>query len=487
MRAAITALLLFFLTFAAAAQNFDKAAREAMAAWHFPALAMAVMQDDKVVFLKAYGVKELGKPEPASVDTLFQIGSTTKAFTTTAMAMLVDEKKLNWDDPVRQHIDYFHLSDPCADSLVTLRDIVSHRTGLSRHDELWDNSGLSRDEILHRVAGLKLSKPIRTTYQYNNIMFMAAGEVVAAASKTSWDDFVRTRIFEPLAMTHTRTAFANWAASDHATGHAFLHGATKPRAADDDTNLGPAGTIMSSAHDMAQWLRFQLAGGVIDGKRLVSEESLKETRAPLTPIRIDDESRLINPFTHVQSYAMGWNVSDYRGELLVAHAGALNGFRTQVALLPERNAGVVVMTNVGRGFGVAALRNTLLDEILHAAPPRNWNDVYLFVEKKADERAEKAKADREAKRVKDTHPSRDLAAYAGTYHDAAYGDATVTLENGALVFRWQRLTIPLTHYNYDTFLALSEPDDVDETVQFHLGANGDVTMMSIFGQELAKR
>ena len=127
------------------------------------------------------------------------------------------------------------------------------------------------------------------------------------------------------------------------------------------------------------------------------------------------------------------------------------------------------------------------DEIVHAAPPRNWNDVYLFVEKKADERAEKAKADREAKRVKDTHPSRDLAAYAGTYHDAAYGDATVTLENGALVFRWQRLTIPLTHYNYDTFLALSEPDDVDETVQFHLGANGDVTMMSIFGQELAKR
>src|SRR5438552_11690796 len=152
MRAAITALLLFFLTFAAAAQNFDKTAREAMAAWHFPALAMAVVQDDKVVFLKAYGVKELGKPEPASVDTLFQIGSTTKAFTTTAMAMLVDEKKLNWDDPVRQHIDYFHLSDPCADWQFALRDLVSHRTGLSRHDELWDNSPLSREEILRRVA-----------------------------------------------------------------------------------------------------------------------------------------------------------------------------------------------------------------------------------------------------------------------------------------------------------------------------------------------
>src|ERR1041385_8487323 len=217
MRAAITALVVVFVSLAAVAQNFDKDAREAMATWQLPALAVAVVQDGKVTFVKAYGVKEVGKPEPVSVDTLFQIGSTTKAFTTTAMAMLVDEKKLDWDDPVRQHLPYFRLSDPCAE--VTLRDIVSHRTGLSRHDELWDNSALTRDDILHRVAGLKLSKPTRTAYQYNNIMFMAAGEVVAAASKTSWDAFVRTRIFEPLGMTHTRTAFADWNASAHAGGH----------------------------------------------------------------------------------------------------------------------------------------------------------------------------------------------------------------------------------------------------------------------------
>src|SRR5262249_21532767 len=224
MRSAITALVLFLLSFAAAAQNFDKAAREAMAFWQFPGIAVAVVQDDKVVFLKAYGVKEMAKPELVTVDTLFQIGSTTKAFTSTAMAMLADEKKLDWDDSVRQHLDYFHLSDPCADAQVTLRDLVSHRTGLSRHDELWDNAPLSRDEILHRVAGLKPSKPIRTSYQYNNIMFMAAGDVVASASKTSWDEFVRTRLLEPLGMMHTRTAFADWATSDHAMGHRWSHG-----------------------------------------------------------------------------------------------------------------------------------------------------------------------------------------------------------------------------------------------------------------------
>src|SRR5262249_41356339 len=156
-------------------------------------------------------------------------------------------------------------------------------------------------------------------------------------------------------------------------------------------------------------------------------------------------------------------------------------------LLPERSAGVVVMTNIGRGLGIIALRNTILDEILHAAPARNWNDVYLTAEKRADERTEKAKADREAKRVKDTHPSRDLAAYAATYRDAAYGDATVALENGALVFRWQRLNIPMTHYHYDTFLGVSEDDDVDEMVQFRLNSEGQVKTMSIFGQEFTRQ
>jgi CubicO group peptidase (beta-lactamase class C family) len=487
MRSTFAAFLLFVCSVAATAQSFDKAAHDTMAAWQLPGMAVAVVQDDKVVFLQAYGIKEVGKPEPVSVDSLFGIGSTTKAFTTTALAMLAEEKKLDWDDPVRKHLDYFHLNDPCADAQVNLRDLVSHRTGLSRHDELWDNSPLSREEILRRVAGLKLSKPIRTTYQYNNIMFMAAGDVVASAAKTTWDDFVRTRIFEPLGMTRSRTTFADWATSDHATGHSYRQGKIAVQIALDDTNIGPAGAIKSSARDMAQWLRFQLAGGVIAGKRLLSEQALNETRTPLTPIRIDGESRAINPFTHVQSYAMGWNVSDYRGELLVSHGGALNGFRTQVALLPDRKAGVVIMTNIGRGLGIIALRNIILDEILHAVPARDWNQVYLVAEQTSDQRAEKTKKDREAKRVKDTHPSRDLAAYAGTYHDPAYGDATVALNNGSLVFTWNRLAIPLIHYHYDTFLAVSETDDVDETVQFVLGSDGAVKTMSIFGQEFTRQ
>jgi CubicO group peptidase (beta-lactamase class C family) len=481
-------LILFLIALPALAQQqFDKLATDTMAAWHIPGLAVAVVQNDRVVYLKAFGIKQIGKTDPVTPDSLFQIGSTSKAFTTTAMAMLVDEKKLEWDDPVRKHLDYFHLSDPCAEGMVTLRDIVTHRTGLGRHDELWDNSPWSREEVIRRAGEMKLSKPIRSAFQYNNIMFIAAGEVVAAAARMPWDDFVRARIFEPLGMTHTRTRFADWAPSDHATGHRWFNQTVQIQEAADDTNVAPAGSIKSSARDMAQWLRFQLAGGTIDGKRLVSEEALNETRTPQIALSVDKSTHENNPFTNVQSYAMGWAVQDYRGELMVLHSGALNGFRAQVAMLPYRNIGIVILANIGRGLAGAALRNALFDELLHAAPARDWNAVYLAVDKKSDDQTSARKREHEAKRHAENKPTHDLAAYVGAYHNAGYGDATIALENGQLVLRWSRLSIPLVHFNYDTFDAVSEADDVDESLQFALGPDGAVKSMMLFGEEFVKK
>jgi CubicO group peptidase (beta-lactamase class C family) len=199
----------------------DRIVQDTMKTWKVPGAAVAIIQGDRVVYSKGFGVKELGKLDPVTPDTLFALASNSKAFTTAAMAILVDEKKMSWDDPVRKYVDYFHLDDPSADATVTLRDIVSHRTGLSRHDELWDNSTLSREQVIRAIGRVKVSKPIRTAYQYNNIMFMTAGEAVAAAAKMSWSDFVRTRIFEPLGMTHTRIAMADFYASDHAIGHIY--------------------------------------------------------------------------------------------------------------------------------------------------------------------------------------------------------------------------------------------------------------------------
>lgn len=472
------------------AQNaaVDKLALDTVKQWKLPGLAMAIVKDDRVVLAKGYGVKELGGSAPVTDETLFQIASTSKAFTTTAMAMLVDEKKMSWDDPVRQHVVYFHLDDPCADGGVTLRDIVSHRTGLSRHDELWDNSGLSREEVIRAIGRVALAKPFRSAYQYQNIMFMTAGEAVAHASGMPWNEFVRARIFQPLQMTHSITTFAEWNASrDHASPHRYdiKSGNVTVYHVTDEDNLGPAGTIASCARDMAQWLRFQLADGAIDGKHLVTADALNETKTPQMTLRLDGATRDLNPDANLLAYGMGWNISDYYGSKVISHAGALNSMRTQVVLLPKEHAGIVLMTNVGRGISILALRAALIDLLLNR-PARDWNAYFLGVEKKLDDQDAAKKVEREAKRHRDTHPSRELAAYAGTYENPAYGTAAVTLEKDALVLRWKRLTLPLTHYNYDTFSAFSEEDDVDEQVEFRLGADGEVKMLTIFGEAFAR-
>src|SRR3954454_23828993 len=367
MRRVISFVLLLLASIARAETPIDKLALETMKQWKLPGLAIAIVKDDRVVLAKGYGVKELGGSAAVTDETLFQIASTSKAFTTTAMAMLVDDKKLAWDDPVRQHVVYFHLDDACADSQVTMRDVVSHRTGLSRHDELWDNSGMSREEIIRAIGHVELTKPFRSAYQYQNIMFMVAGEAVAHASGMPWNDFVRTRIFQPLQMSRSITTFGEWNASaDHASPHRYdvKSGAVSLFHVVDEDNLGPAGTIASFARDMAQWLRLQLGDGTVDAKKLVSAEARNETKTPQMTLRLDGATRELNPEANLLAYGMGWNISDYYGSKVIAHAGALNSFRTQVVLLPKEHAGVVLMTNVGRGISILALRYALIDQLL---------------------------------------------------------------------------------------------------------------------------
>lgn len=488
MRRLLITIALFLLAVPSFAQrDFDKLAADTMSAWRIPGLAIAVVQNDKLVYMKGFGVNEIGKNDPVTPDTLFEIASTTKAFTTTALAMLVDQKKLGWDEPVRKYVEYFHLDDPCADSLVTLRDIVSHRTGLSRHDELWDYTDWNREQVIRSVSTVKLTKPFRSAYQYQNIMFALAGEAVASVARMPWEEYVRTRIFDPLGMTHTRIAFADWNASQHASGHRFdrAAGRISLQPMVDYTRIAPAGQIKSCVRDMAQWLRFQLAGGTIDGKRIISTEALEETHTPQTVIRLEGLGRETNPETNLESYALGWVVQDYRGQLLISHGGAINGFRTQVALLPKQNAGVVIMSNLGRSLAVIALRDSILDRLL-GSPTRDWNQLLLDVDKKGDAQDEAKKKERQAKRHSDTKPTHELQAYAGTYSSPSYGTATVASENGGLTLRWYRLVVPLTHFHFDTFTAAVSEEELDEQVQFQLGADGDVRSMTLFGEEFRK-
>ncbi|HSP34930.1 MAG TPA: serine hydrolase, partial [Thermoanaerobaculia bacterium] len=476
----VLAVLALLLSPALFAQTIDSAAvdrlaRDTMARWKVPSMTVAIVQNDRVTYIKGFN---------ATPDTLFQIGSATKAFTTTAMAMLVDEKKMNWDDPVRKSIEYFHLSDPCADSLVTLRDIVSHRTGLSRHDEIWDYTSQSREQVIRDMASVKLTKPFRSAYQYNNIMLMTAGEAVASAAKMPWSDFVKTRIFDPLGMSETVVSEAGWLKSNHVIGYRYdaAHDAVVPENMHPYESLAPAGTIKSSAHDMAQWVRFQLNDGAIDGKKLVSAAALNETKKPQTLLDTDETTQAENPESNINTYAMAWRVQDYRGTLLVSHGGALNGFRAQVDLLPKQKAGFVVLVNVGRGYATIAMRNALLDMLL-GVPASDWNAYYLALDAKSRADELKHKQERDAKLHKDTMPSRELAAYAGTYDNPAEGPAVVTVEGDHLVLTFGRLRLPMTHYQFDTFEVVSDEEELDELVPFALGTGGEVKSLTLFGDE----
>lgn len=478
------------LTAAPAADQatLDRVVNEAMSVWQIPGAAVVVVRDGQIVHAKGYGVRELGRPDLVNAETLFGIGSTTKAFTTTGMAMLAADGKLKWDDPVRRHLSYFRLSDPCADSLVTLRDIASHRTGLSRHDVLWDNSPWSREEVVQRIGGVQLSKPFRSAYQYQNIMFIAAGQALAATSGMTWEQFIQNRILQPLGMARTKLSLRE-AGSDpnHAVGHSRRSstGTVQLQEPIDDTSVGPAGSMYSSARDFGRWLQFQLAGGLADGRRLLPAEALGETHMPQTIIRMEGSTREWNPETNLMAYALGWVVSDYRGQRLISHTGSLNGFRANIAFVPEKNLGVAILLNVGRSIAAQSIRNGLLDHLL-GGEKRNWNEFYQAVDKKSDEEDDKEKKIRAAKRKPNTIPSRDLAAYAGTYRNAGYGDVVITSQPAGLELQWSRLAVPLQHFHFDTFLLRSDANDIDELLVFALNADGQPSTLRLFDEEFRR-
>lgn len=471
-------------------KQIDRIVVEARNRWEIPGLAVAVVVDGNVIHAAGYGVRVIARGEQVNADTLFGIGSTTKAFTTTGLAMLVADGKLSWDEPVRKHLPYFRLNDPCADAAVTFRDIVSHRTGLTRHDWLWDNSPWSREEVIRRAGEVTLSKPFRTAYQYQNIMFVAAGEALAQASGKSWEQFMRSRILEPLGMSRTTLVTREARlAENHAIGHAHdLDRQPRVRIFSffEDENVGPAGSMNSSANDMARWLQFQLNDGAIDGRSLIPSEALRETRMPHTPIRLEGPGKEANPVTNLQAYALGWVVQDYRGELLVSHGGALNGYRANVAMLPGTKSGVVILSNLGRSVAVTALRNTLLDALLSEGD-LNWHDLFMQLEQKSLERERKRELEWSSKRKAGTRPSRELGAYAGTYTAPGYGEASISASDSGLTLRWSKMTVPLEHWHYDTFVAKSDADDLDEIVIFRLDKNGDVEAFTMFDSEFNRK
>jgi CubicO group peptidase (beta-lactamase class C family) len=459
----------------------DALIQKALAAWRVPGAAVAIVLDDEVVYLKGHGVREVGGRDPVTPNTVFPLASCSKAFTTTAMAILVDEGKMAWDDPVRKHVPFFRLSDPLADNAVTLRDLLCHRTGLRGHDLFWYRSTWSPEEAVRRAGLLPLDRPFRTAFQYQSTMFTAAGLAVSAAAERPWHEFVKERLLDPLGMSATVfTSTDAEKSADRAAGHRVNelgNVVTLPTA--PMTTPDAAWTVHSTARDLAQWVRFHLGDGRVGGKRLLSRRNLEETHTPQMAVPLLGVERETHPETLQVSYAMAWVVQDYRGEKLVSHAGALDGIRAHLTLVPRRRLGVVVLANMQGTRMNLALSNAIVDHLL-SAPQTDWNRLYLGLrDREAEKAAERAKAWR-AQQVRGTTPSHALSEYAGRYEHPAYGTAEVRIDKGVPVWRWQSFSGPLEHFHYETFI-LHDPTLPDTPVLFKPGPTGEVGSMHVQG------
>jgi CubicO group peptidase (beta-lactamase class C family) len=459
----------------------DAVVRGSLRAWGVPGVAVAIVRDGEVVYLKGHGVKDIRANDPVTPDTLFPIASCTKGFTTTALAMLADEGKLAWDDPVRKHVPFFRLGDPLADQAVTLRDLVCHRTGLAGHDLLWYHSPWSQEEIIRRAGRLPLDRPFRTAFQYQSIMFTAAGWAVRSAAGEPWEDFVRRRILDPLdmkgvAFTSTAALHTGDCASPHRLND-FGGVDVIPRY--PMTVPDPAGSIHASARDLARWVRFHLGDGRVGSRRLVSAANLAETHTPQMVIRLRPLDREMYSETGQMSYGMAWVIQDYRGRKLVSHAGAIDGFRAHFTLVPEERLGLVLLNNLHRTWMNQALSNRLLDLLL-GLPRRDWDRHIAGAVRKEAAAAAERERQRQARRRQGTRPSRELAAYAGSYEHPAYGTARVALEGGTLVWRWNSFRAELAHFHYDTFTLPVEIMGTPQVV-FTLDAHGTVARMKVLG------
>lgn len=464
--------------------NLENYVRQVQEKFEVPGLAIAIVKDGKVVLSKGYGVKKLGESHPVDDRTLFAIASNTKAFTATALALLVEEGKLEWDTPVIRYLLGFRLSDPYVTSEITIRDLLVHRSGLGlgAGDLLWwPPSTYDRKEIIHRLQFIPLSTSFRSTYAYDNVLYLVAGEVIEAISGMSWEDFVSERILKKIGMNdsnvwHSRAGQG----SNAATPHARINGKVQIVSPFASDNTNPAGGINSSARDMCKWLIVQLDSGRIAAKeRLFSAKTAKELWAMVTPQKIaDPPAELPALRKEFSGYALGFGVSDYRGHKMLSHTGGLPGYVSRVAMIPAKKLGVAVLANQESSEAFDAITYFIIDYYLKATRT-DWLAGYEKFAKRMESENMSIEQKLMEKRNRNSQPSLPLAGYCGEYEDAWYGKMSIALDQGKLLMRF--LATPaligyLEHFQYDTFICrwLDRELRADAFVTFTLNPFGAV-------------
>jgi CubicO group peptidase (beta-lactamase class C family) len=471
--------------------NLDGFVTDALKEWHVPGLALAVVKDGEVLLTRGYGYRDLEARRPVTPRTLFAIASISKSFTVTGLGMLADEKKLDWDRPVREYLPDFRLHDRVGGDRVTARDLVTHRTGLPRHDAMWYVTKLSRREMYDRLRYLEPSQDLRYRYQYNNLAYMTAGVLLERASGKPWEEFVRGRLFAPLGMTHSNVSVTESEKSDDfARPYREQKGEVRRIPFRNIDAMAPAGSINSCAEDMARYLLFHLAKGSHGGKQLLSRSAAEEMQAPqmVIPLSVQKHDAFHEPGD--STYGLGLMVTRHRGLKLIQHGGSIDGFIALFSFLPEKNLGVVALSNLWARDGnpvPGVVTHEIYDRLL-GAEGTDWRERGRQQCRKVVEQREKDKAKSEKARKAGTSPSHPLADFAGAYEHAAYGKMTVEVDGKGLKVVFAGGTVLARHYHYDTFEFVDSWEHPagmleDNKLTFQYGAKGVIDRVSVAMQE----
>ena len=480
---------------ATAPPDLDAYVTQVLKTFSVPGMSVTVVKDGKVLVARGYGVRTLGDTARVTSDTRFGIASNSKAFTATALAILVDEGKIEWDKPVVTYLPQFALSDPFVTRNITVRDLLVHRSGLGlgAGDLLWwPTSTYTRKQIMHRLRDIPLSTSFRSAYAYDNVLYLVAGEVIEAVSGLSWEDFIATRILTPLGMTHTTTRHSDASANGNvASTHAFVDGTlqrVKPMTSD---NTNPAGGINTTADDEAKWLIAQLDSGRTGSTRLWTQRAQRQLWTGVTPMPTGSQT---GPFAAVlpqfRLYALGFDVQDYRGVKIATHTGGLPGYVSEVTFVPSLKLGVAVFTNQESSAAFRSVTYRVLDHFMHAGVT-DWRAVFDSLERQ-QRAADRLQANGvRASRDSASKPSLPIERYAGRYTDAWYGDVTVTTQNGKLSLAMvptPELVGELQHWQYDTFVVRWNDRSMraDAFITFQLAPDGQVesARMAPFSDEV---
>jgi CubicO group peptidase (beta-lactamase class C family) len=459
-------------------QGFDAYMTKTLKDWNAPGVGVGIVAGDKLVFAKGYGYRDYEKQLPFTPTTLCQIASNTKLFTAVAAGLLVDQAKLTWDEPVRDSVPSIRFYDDELNNTVTLRDMLAHRTGITRHDTIWYKSDFTRLELFERIKYLEPSEPIRQTFLYNNLMYAAAGYLIELQSGKTWEDYVREKIFTPLGMTSTVYSIADMLKQpDYGvpfTERRDNFDLYKIPYYEDIAGVAPCGAIISNIQDMSHWLTALMNDGKFAGQQVVPADVLKATLEPAIALP-NTMAETRGYWESLNSaYGMGRETTSYRGHLLTFHGGDLPGFHSQVSFMPRERIGVIVFVI---GNHCARLYDTVsynVYERLLGLDQTPWNERMLELRLKGKKAGTEARARAGGERIPDTKPSHSLSDYLGDYEHPAYGILKIAEKAGQLQFDFHKIQLPLAHFHYDRF---DTPDDElygKWSVNFQTNPQGDI-------------